>query len=144
MDKDEEKREIYLQERKTLIELQKTSFQQFDKAILALSSGGLGFSLLIFNNVIDPKQIECKALLILSWICFGIAMLSTLMSFYFSIRAFDKRLESLNKFLMGEEYKVTIEESILTMHIRNLNVSSVLCVVLGVFFLFLFITINLP
>ena len=46
----------YLEERKLLIEAQQQSYQQFDKAILTLSSGGLGVSIIFLRDILPFEQ----------------------------------------------------------------------------------------
>ena len=49
--------ENYLKERKLLIDAQQQSYQQFDKAILTLSSSGLGVSIIFLRDILPLEQI---------------------------------------------------------------------------------------
>lgn len=50
--------ENYLKERKLLIDAQQQSYQQFDKAILTLSSGGLGVSIIFLRDILGSLVIR--------------------------------------------------------------------------------------
>jgi len=73
--------ENYLKERKLLVEAQQQSYQQFDKAILTLSSGGLGVSIIFLRDILPLEQITNYCFLIGSWILFTISITCTLISF---------------------------------------------------------------
>lgn len=103
--------EIYLEERKSLIDAQQQSYQQFDKAILALSSGGLGLSFIFLKDIVHAEEISQDWLLIISWTLFAFSILSTLVSFLTSQYAYKKQLELLDDYFIKREPKVLTERN---------------------------------
>jgi len=96
-DQDQEKlqeREEYLEERRMLIDLEKTSSASFDKAMLTLSGGALGLSINFFKDMAEPKSVS---LLISSWSCFMLTLLLTSMSLLTSQYAIRRQREILDK-----------------------------------------------
>ena len=58
-----------------------SSTEQFDKAILTLSTGGLGLSIVLLKLLIPLNSAGYIWLLMLSWICFASAIVLTVISF---------------------------------------------------------------
>ena len=95
--------ENYLKERKLLIDAQQQSCQQLDKAILTLSSGGLGVSIVFLRDILPLEQIANYCFLIGSWILFTISITCTLVSFLTSHYAYDEQLELINRYFLNKE-----------------------------------------
>lgn len=67
--------------------------KQFDKYILLLSGGSFGVSFAFIQQVVPNPSTTTVPWLIGSWTCFGISILSTLVSFLFSQRACKRAME---------------------------------------------------
>lgn len=75
---------------KQLMELRGESERQFDKQIIYLSGGALVFSIGFVKDIIgDKAEPDCKWMLVLSWICFAIALIVNLFSYLSSKKAID-------------------------------------------------------
>ena len=72
---------LYTDYRAQLVTGLQSSYDQFDKAILQLSSGGLALSLGFIREIVPLRESTFKPVLILSWVLFGVAILSTLWSY---------------------------------------------------------------
>ncbi len=104
---DENQEKLYEQYIKQDEELSKrdlSNVENLDKAILSLSSAGLGLSLVFIRNVVKLAEASHVWLLHLSWLMFVLAIISTLSSYLFGQRALDKQREFNEKYyLEGDE-----------------------------------------
>lgn len=89
--------EGYLEQRKLLIEGANESRDALDKALLQLSSGALGFSMMFIRFVAPTPHEWSVPFLVGCWIFFGISLLAILLSFLFAQCAFDQDLNHLQK-----------------------------------------------
>ena len=92
-DESERDYEQYLKERDELLKRELSNSQLFDKAILALSSAGLGFSLAFIRKGFSLVEAIQVYLLYSSWILFAVAIASTLISFFTGQCAIKKQLK---------------------------------------------------
>lgn len=133
----EENYKLNLEERKTLVEAGKESLQQFDKTILTLAAAALGLSI-SFIDKIAPKPIPGTiCYLIISWGCFCLSILLTLISFLTSYYACQKQIEIL--FEQNNKQGKNIYSNV-TMW---LNYISIAFFMLGVIFLIIFSILNI-
>lgn len=98
-----DKQEVFNQYRDHLLSARQSSFEQFDKAVLTLSSGGLGLSLAFIKDIVPPAHLVCFPLLIISWTLFGICILSTLTSFVLSQYAVDRQLDYAEEYYINNK-----------------------------------------
>jgi hypothetical protein len=141
------KYQVYIDERKSLVNASLEQSHLFDKAILTLASGAFGLSLTFIRQIVpegcEPKNIS---FLILAWIFLALSIISTVLSFLTSSKACTKQIE-----IMEIEYKITEEttnsdKKHLNCYRRitnRLNIFSVLCFMVGIFFLAKFSIHNL-
>jgi len=78
--------QIYLEERKLYIDIERESTNFLDKAILSISTGAFGISL-IFMKQFNPIKPHTLTLLVFSWILLLISILSMLGSYFLNIKA---------------------------------------------------------
>jgi hypothetical protein len=136
--------EVYLVERKSLIEAQQESYKQFDKAILTLSSGGLGLSIIFWKEILPPGGISHRWFLIASWILFASSILSTLISFLTSQRAYKKQLESLESYFLKKDLTALKTKNVSALATELLNYASASLFILAIAGLIGFASANLP
>lgn len=88
--------------------------QMFDKAILSLSSAGLGVSLAFIKNVVSLKEATNLYLLHSSWGAFVGAILFTLISFLASQCGLEKQANQVNDELedMDDEQVIILPEGV--------------------------------
>ena len=89
----EERKKLHDSLRDELLKRQLSNSENLDRAILMLSSAGLGLSLLFIKDPFPLSEAAWKLLLYSSWILFGSAILSTLVSFFVSQQGIKKQLE---------------------------------------------------
>jgi hypothetical protein len=69
----------------------------FDKSMLTLSSGALGVSLAIIKDIVPLGRAAWIPLLLISWISFALCIVTTVVSFLFSIAAQKKHRQLLDE-----------------------------------------------
>ena len=96
--------ELYVKEEEDLSKRDLSNVENLDKAILSLSSAGLGLSLVFIKNVVELSKANHVWVLNGSWLMFVLAITSTLLSYLFGQRALNKQREFNEKyFLEGDE-----------------------------------------
>jgi len=81
-----------------------SAFDSLDTNLLALSSGALGLSLAFIKDIVPLEHARDVALLLFSWFAFFVSIVSTLLSFKFSIAAHKRQRDVLDTAL--QERKV--------------------------------------
>ena len=106
MSENAKNRELFGAIRDHLNKADLSNAEQFDKAILTLSTGGLGFSIALIKFVIPLQAAINTILLRLSWICFVFAIVLTVISFMTARAAIrDTRMYALKYYMeMDDDY----------------------------------------
>jgi hypothetical protein len=132
----------YIRERQLLFNAKLQGSQSLDKAILTLSAGALGLSLTFMRQVAPHPQPTTLKLIILAWSCFGLSIVTTLISFLTSQKACNKQIEILEATFLqhGDREKLTNKYSRVTM---ILNWFSIILFIAGVILFALFSAINI-
>lgn len=81
----------------------KTGHEQFDQAMITLSSGGLALSLTIIKDLFLPNKLIAPWLLISIWILFTLSIVVTVISFLTSQKGMSKQIEYFEKYVEGDE-----------------------------------------
>ena len=104
-DKDLEKLyEQYIKQDEEFSKRDLSNVENLDKAILSLSSAGLGLSLIFIRNVVKLEEAAHIWLLHVSWLMFVLAITSTLLSYLFGQSALNKqRIINEKYYLEGDE-----------------------------------------
>jgi hypothetical protein len=133
--------EVYIEERKLLVDALREGARSFDKTILALASGAFGLSLTFIRQIVPNIKSGTIFMLICSWVCFCICLLSTLISFLTSQSACLKQIEILEA---EPDKKASIENKNKSSDCtRRLNILSISIFILGIIFLISFSISNL-
>jgi hypothetical protein len=132
-------REAYLEERKTLVEAEGEASQSLDKALITLSAGAFGLSLLFISRIASEPQ--ALLWLYVAWGDFVLSLVAILSSFLASQKAFRRALEMLD-----EDYKYSgcgQESNSWSKLTAGLTVTSISAFIVGVVTLAVFATRNL-
>jgi len=132
--------QTYLEERKILIDSERETAQQFDKAILTLAAGALALSITFINQIAPEPKPNSVIFLITAWSLFALSILSTLISFLSSQVACRQMREFLDKQITE---KGDYSEPAAKIWTNRLNYLSIGSFVIGVVFLVIFSSINL-
>jgi hypothetical protein len=117
---------------KQLLDALKGSHEQYDKAILTLSSGGLALSITLLKDLFPVEKIILPWVLATSWYLFGAAIISTIISFMTSIVSVNTQRDYFHKYYIENIAEYRDKKNLWTVGTRWLNRTSALCFVLGV------------
>ena len=98
-----ERQRLYSETRTDLLNRQRSNSQIFDRSILSLSTAFLEFSLAFIRDVTSPGESNYLWLLFLSWILFGLAIVSTVLSIISSQSGIEKQLIYAQKYYLDRE-----------------------------------------
>jgi hypothetical protein len=98
-----ERQKMYDEFRDELDKRELSNSEGFDKAILSLSSAGLAISLTFIKTIVPINEAIYVGWLYLSWIFFGVAIISTLLSFMFSNQGLKKQLELAEQYYLENQ-----------------------------------------
>ncbi len=139
----DERQKLHDTLRDDLFKRQLSNSENLDRAILMLSSAGLGLSLIFVDNLASVDKADCMCLLYFSWALFGSAILSTLVSFFISQQGIKKQLEMNRQYYLGRKEEVINQKNEWAIATERLNYVSALTYIFAAFFLVLFIALNL-
>jgi hypothetical protein len=133
--------EVYLAERRALVDAEHEQSRLFDRAILTLAAGALGLSITFIHEVARRPEPGTICWLITGWIAFVVSMLITLASFLTSQWACRSATKALDAGQL--ENPPTKQTNVWANITTGLNVTSALVFVTGVFLLVRFVALNL-
>lgn len=131
--------DLYISERKILVESHRESSQSFDKAILTLASGSFGFTIAFLKDIVPHPYANTKWLLHLSWGFFAFSILIILISFLTSQKACLKQIDNTYETVVN---KVTSIKNFWGVVTTILNYSSVIVLVIAYIVWGLFVFYN--
>ena len=135
--------ELYIKEEEELSKRELSNVENLDKAILSLSSAGLGLSLVLIKNVVELSKANHVWVLYASWLMFGLAITSTLLSYLFGQRALDKQHEFNARYFLEGDEDAGQQTSLASKITRVLSYVSVFTYIAAVACTALFIGLNL-
>lgn len=134
--------EVYLKEEEELSKRDLSNVENLDKAILSLSSAGLGLSLVFIRNVVELAAATHVWLLHISWLMFVLAITSTLLSYLFGQHALDKQRELIEKYYLDGDEDAGQQTSLASRITRFLSYVSVFTYIAAVACTAVFIGLN--
>jgi hypothetical protein len=140
---DEQHLKLYTDYRGRLEASRQSAFDQFDKAILTLSSAALGISIAFIKDAVPLSQARSKPLLVVSWIGFSAAVLSTVISFLLSQEAFTKQIQAAQDYFVDNNVDALQRKNQYSEYVRWLNISSIACFTAAVLLTVTFVSINI-
>ncbi|MDE0681567.1 MAG: hypothetical protein OXI63_01510 [Candidatus Poribacteria bacterium] len=135
--------ELYVKEEEDLSKRDLSNVENLDKAILSLSSAGLGLSLVFIKNVVELAAAYYVWILQISWLMFVLAITSTLLSYLFGQRALDRQREFNEKYFLEGDENAGQQKSFASRMTRFLSYVSVFTYIAAVSGTALFIGLNL-
>lgn len=139
----EQRMQAFLQFRTELMSAREKSYEQFDSAILTLSSGGLGLSVAFLDNVVELETAGATWVLVGSWILFAVAILATMSSFLCSQAAIDRTIEHARAYYVDDDREALKRRNPFSIATRWLNLAAALFFLLAVSMTIVFVSINL-
>ena len=135
--------ELYVKEEEDLSKRDLSNVENLDKAILSLSSAGLGLSLVFIKNVVELSKANHVWVLYGSWLMFVLAITSTLLSYLFGQRALNKQRELIERYYFDGDEDAGQKTSLASRITRVLSYVSVFTYIVAVSCTALFIGLNL-
>ncbi len=142
-DENERRVELHRQVREHLTAAREKAFEQFDSAVLGLSTGALGVSLAFLDGVVELKTAMWRGVLVVSWGLFTIAIVSTLLSFIASQKAIDHSLRAADDYYLRRIEEAASARNRYAAATRNLNLLSASAFVLAVLATVFFVSRNI-
>lgn len=124
--------------RSTLVTFEQKSQDDFDKTIIALSSGSLGVSISFIHDYLGAKVPIQNWLLLIAWILWSSSLISVLVSFYTSRLAHRYTINQVDKGVINEQRPGGRYDQ----WTNILNKISGLLYIVGITFFLLFVIIN--
>lgn len=122
-----------------------SNVENLDRAILSLSSAGLGLSLVFIKNAVNVTKLTEAShvwLLHVSWLMFGLAITSTLLSYLFGQCALRKQREFNEKYYFEGDEDAGQQKPFSSRITHILSYVSVFTYIIAVAFTALFIKYN--
>lgn len=131
--------DLYIEERKILVDSLRESSRTFDKAILTLASGSFGFTIAFLKDIVPTPFENTKWLIHFSWSLFALSILLILISFLTSQKACLKQIENTYEIIINKKK-----------HLQNtwgnvttfLNYASIIVLIIAYFIWGLFVFFN--
>ncbi len=117
--------------------------EAFDKAVLTLSSAGLGLSLTFFKFVVPVEQAINTELLERGWFLFLAAIISTMLSFVVSQQAQKKEIEYAEKYYLKDLKEYENKNNPAANLTEALNILSGILFISALISIVLFVTNNI-
>ena len=89
--------EEYLARRTELLSIRSDSFNSFDRAVLALATGGLALSVTFIDRIGKPFNTITLVLLLSTWISLSLVLVANMLSFFFAQRNMDQKISELDR-----------------------------------------------
>ncbi len=137
-----ERKRLYTATRDDLLKRQLSNAENFDKAILSLATASLGFSLAFLKDIVHLGAAHAKWLVYASWICFAIAVVTTLVSYEVSQRAITTQLTYASQYYLENDEAVWKKPNRATRVTQWLNTSSGVAFVVGLVATIVFVSVN--
>lgn len=121
--------QLYIDERKLLIEALRESSRTFDKAILTLASGAFGFTIAFLKDVAPKPFQNTLSLLSFSWFFFSLSLVVILFSFLASQKACNEQIEIAYDVIVEKKQRQTRWATITTF-CNYISIISLLCAII--------------
>jgi hypothetical protein len=121
--------QLYIDERKLLIEALRESSRTFDKAILTLTSGAFGFTIAFLKDVAPKPFQNTLCLLSLSWFFFSLSLVVILFSFLASQKACNEQIDIAYDVIVEKKQRQTPWATVTTV-CNYVSIISLLCAIM--------------
>lgn len=139
----EERKKLYSETRQDLLTRQLSNSQSYDRAILTLSTAGLGFSFTFIKDIVPLNQADSLNLLIISWVLFACTIFCTLISFFTSQFAIKKQLIFAEKYYLEKREEYLYKRNWLSILTELLSYFSMVVFLFALIFTIVFVSTNL-
>jgi hypothetical protein len=134
--------ELFSQYRNEQYKRQLSNSENFDKAILTLSTAALGFSVGFVKDVVRLSQADYLGVLKLSWLFFALAIVTTIVSYFAAQLATARGIEIARKYFLQGQSEAVDDENRPAVLVDRMNIASGLLFILGIVTTTWFIAVN--
>jgi hypothetical protein len=139
----DEHKDVYQKCRDDLLKRQLSNTENFDRAILTLSSSTLGLTLTFIRNVTPIEEAHHVWLLLSAWILLAIAIVVTLSSFLISQEGVKKQMIYIEEFYLNGKDEYFNKQNIFSRLNDLAGYLSALKFTIAMFFLVAFVCLNI-
>lgn len=143
MDDDKERQALYAKTREDLLARNLSNSEKFDAAILTLSMAALGVSLTLIRGGMSLEKAHHGSCLVVSWWCFGLAIISTMLSFFASQSAIKEQLDYAEKYYLQRKLEYLDKTSVFHVLTDSLNCISGILFIAAIMLTIVFVSANL-
>jgi len=141
MSESEPRRQEYEAIRGHFLSALQSTYEQYDRAVLTLSTGLLGVSVAFIKPDSGAPGIQFRCLLLLSWVFLLLAIFSTLVSFLLSQQALRRALDDAHQFYIQKRTEA-LQENPWSQATQIVNVLSGCFFLLGAILTVLFVALQ--
>lgn len=138
---DDEAKDLYAKTRDDLLKRQLSNSENYDKAILSLSTAFLGLSLAFLKDIVPVEQSKFLMFLYCSWGALVFSVVCTISSFLVSQKAIDVQLKIAADYYL-HKIEPESEKTIYAINVERLNALSGILFTLGLVLSIAFVIIN--
>jgi hypothetical protein len=135
-----EKRELHSKFRDDLLKRQLSNNENYDRAILTLSTAALGLTVTFIRNL---TTLKCPGVLITAWVCMVLAIMAIVISYPISQKAIDKQLEFAERYYIQDDESAADAKNHLAIYHDIFVTSAGFIFVAGIICILVFFGINL-
>lgn len=140
MEKTQKQIEEWTAYRLSVLEQKSKSDEDFEKYITFIAAGALGLTVTFIDKISPLKESVWIWSIIMGWFCLAVTLFVNLYSHYRSSKNNEKAIHDIDENLLYEVLVENIKKRNKT--ISRLNLSSIILLGLGIFFILLFTSIN--
>lgn len=135
------KQKLLAETRADLLKRQLSNSENYDKAVISLSTAFLGLSLAFLKDLVPIQQAEWLCLLYGSWLALAGAVLATIISFWVSQRGIDIQLKKAEDYYLRDDQS-SLTKSGIAKATEWVNVASGVLFILGLSLTTAFVMLN--
>ena len=139
---DQDRKRLLAETRADLLKRQLSNAENYDKAILSLSTACLGFSVVFLKDFVPIVTAKCPWTLYGSWIALIMAIVMTIFSYFSSQRAIEKQLKKAEDYYL-KRLEDALARTASARITDCLNYASGVFFVLGIILTTLFVFLNI-
>ena len=140
---DEQRTVMFAEQKTELLKRQLLNSDNFDKAVLAYSTAGLGFSLAFLKDFLPIAKALANWLLYSSWALFVLSIVLTIVSFIASQRGIVKQLNLSERYYLKKDESALTERNLFSEITDCLNNLSAVAFVAALIATTVFVSLNL-
>lgn len=135
------KQKLLAETRGDLLKRQLSNSENYDKAVISLSTAFLGFSLAFLKDLVPIQRAEWLCLLYGSWLALAGAVLATIISFWVSQRGIDVQLKKAEDYYIRDDH-AALTKSGIAKATEWVNIASGMLFLLGLSLTTAFVILN--